>query len=75
MSHTALHPSEPLHTSHILVTMTFCNLPQFSNKQEAYIFITPFNSNMYTAPMYVIQLQIDKKKKVAFWSGLTNSEQ
>jgi hypothetical protein len=60
MSQIALHPSEPLSTNHILATITFCNLPQITNKEEAYIFITPFNSNMYTAPMYNIQLQVDK---------------
>ena len=73
MSQIALHPSQPLPTNHIPVTITFCNLPHFTNK-HAYIFITPFNSNMYTTPMYNIQLQIDFKE-VAFWSGLTNSKQ
>jgi hypothetical protein len=40
-------------------TITFHNLTQFSNQQEAHIFITPFNSNIYTAPIYNIQLQVD----------------
>lgn len=35
----APHPSEPLPTNHMPATITFCNLPQINNQQEAYILL------------------------------------